>query len=92
MGDDLAAVFAFVLMAGFAAYAKRYAVAGVFVLVVDSVAGHGAAADACLLEAHKHYVAGHCAVADAYLLEAHKHSVCHALHPQGCAVDRVLIY
>ena len=55
-------------MAGFAAYAKRYAVAGVFVLVVDSVAGHGAAADACLLEAHKHYVAGHGAVADAYLL------------------------
>ena len=54
MGDDLAAVFAFVLMAGFAAYAKRYAVAGVFVLVVDSVAGHGAPADACLLEAHKH--------------------------------------
>ena len=40
MGDDLAAVFAFVLMAGFAAYAKCYAVAGVFVLVVDSVAGH----------------------------------------------------
>ena len=42
MGDDLAAVFAFVLMAGFAAYAKRYAVAGAFVLVADSVAGHGA--------------------------------------------------
>ena len=60
-------------MAGFAAYAKCYAVAGAFVLVADSVAGHGAAADACLLEAHKH-------------------SVCHALHPQDCAVDRVLIY
>ena len=56
MGDDLAAVFAFVLMAGFAAYAKRYAVAGVFVLVVDSVAGHGAPADASLLVVHKHSV------------------------------------
>ena len=51
MGDDLAAVFAFVLMAGFAAYAKRYAVAGIFVLVVDSVAGHGAPADASLFGA-----------------------------------------